>query len=37
MPDDALPPLRDVIATHNLRAERKFGQNFILDLNLTQR
>ena len=37
MPDDALPPLREVIATHNLRAERKFGQNFILDLNLTQR
>ena len=37
MPDVALPPLRDVIATHNLRAERKFGQNFILDLNLTQR
>ena len=37
MPDDALPPLRDVIATHNLRAARKFGQNFILDLNLTQR
>ena len=37
MPDDALPPLRDVIATHNLRAQRKFGQNFILDLNLTQR
>ena len=37
MLDDALPPLREVIATHNLRAERKFGQNFILDLNLTQR
>ena len=37
MPDDALPPLREVIAAHNLRAERKFGQNFILDLNLTQR
>ena len=37
MPDDALPPLRNVIATYNLRAERKFGQNFILDLNLTQR
>ena len=37
MPDDALPPLREVIASHNLRAEWKFGQNFILDLNLTQR
>ena len=37
MHDDALPPLRDVIATHDLRAQRKFGQNFILDLKLTQR
>lgn len=37
MPDDPLPPLREVIAAHKLRAERKFGQNFILDLNLTQR
>jgi len=37
MPVDALPPIRNVIATYNLRAERKFSQNFILDLNLTQR
>lgn len=37
MPDDGLPPLRDVIAAHGLRADRRFGQNFILDLNLTQR
>ena len=32
---NTLPPLRDVIATHNLRAEKSFGQNFLLDLNLT--
>ena len=32
---DGLPPLREVIATHGLRAERSLGQNFILDLNLT--
>ena len=32
---DGLPPLRDVIARHGLRAERALGQNFILDLNLT--
>lgn len=34
---DALPPLRDVIARHDLRAEKKFGQNFILDLNITDK
>lgn len=32
---DALPPLRDVIATHDLRAHKSLGQNFLLDLNLT--
>jgi len=37
MSEDGLPPLRDVIAQHALRAEKKFGQNFILDLNLTRR
>ena len=35
--DDGLPPLRDVINRHGLRADKKFGQNFILDLNLTGR
>ncbi len=30
-----LPPLRDVIAKHGLRAKRSLGQNFLLDLNLT--
>ena len=31
----ALPPLRDVIREHGLRAEKSLGQNFLLDLNLT--
>ncbi len=34
---DALPPLRDVIARHDLRAKKSLGQNFLLDLNLTAR
>lgn len=32
---DGLPPLREVIATHDLRAKKSLGQNFLLDLNLT--
>ncbi|MGR3291087.1 MAG: 16S rRNA (adenine(1518)-N(6)/adenine(1519)-N(6))-dimethyltransferase RsmA [Paracoccaceae bacterium] len=32
---DSLPPLRDVIDTHNLSAKKSMGQNFLLDLNLT--
>ena len=32
---DALPPLREVIATHGLSARKSLGQNFLLDLNLT--
>ncbi len=32
-----LPPLRDVIARHGLAADKRLGQNFILDLNLTRR
>jgi len=32
---DELPPLRDVIATHQLSAKKSLGQNFLLDLNLT--
>lgn len=32
---DDLPPLRDVIATHDLAAKKSLGQNFLLDLNLT--
>jgi 16S rRNA (adenine1518-N6/adenine1519-N6)-dimethyltransferase len=36
-PIDDLPPLRDVIRRHGLRARKSLGQNFILDLNLTAR
>jgi len=32
---DNLPPLRDVIAAHDLKARKSLGQNFLLDLNLT--
>lgn len=32
---DDLPPLREVIATHQLSARKALGQNFLLDLNLT--
>jgi 16S rRNA (adenine1518-N6/adenine1519-N6)-dimethyltransferase len=32
-----LPPLRDVIARHGLRAAKALGQHFLLDLNLTGR
>ncbi len=34
---DSLPPLREVIANHDLRAKKSLGQNFLLDLNLTAR
>jgi 16S rRNA (adenine1518-N6/adenine1519-N6)-dimethyltransferase len=33
----ALPPLKDIIRTHELRAEKALGQNFILDLNITDK
>lgn len=32
---DGLPPLREVIEQHGLRAKKSLGQNFLLDLNLT--
>lgn len=32
---DTLPPLSDVIRTHQLSAKKSLGQNFLLDLNLT--
>lgn len=35
--NDGLPPLRTVIAEHGLSAQKKFGQNFLFDLNLTGR
>ncbi|MCT4655294.1 MAG: 16S rRNA (adenine(1518)-N(6)/adenine(1519)-N(6))-dimethyltransferase RsmA [Cohaesibacter sp.] len=34
---DSLPPLRDVIERHGLKAMKSLGQNFLLDLNLTCR
>ena len=34
---DGLPPLRDVIQRHSLDARKALGQNFLLDLNLTQK
>ncbi|WP_372801063.1 16S rRNA (adenine(1518)-N(6)/adenine(1519)-N(6))-dimethyltransferase RsmA [Paracoccus seriniphilus] len=34
---DNLPPLREVIARHELRAKKQLGQNFLLDLNLTSK
>lgn len=34
---DALPPLRDVIARHDLGAKKSLGQHFLLDLNLTRK
>lgn len=35
MTGDPLPPLREVIAAHGLAADKRFGQHFLLDLNLT--
>ena len=34
---DTLPPLREVIAAHGLVADKKFGQNFLLDSNITDK
>ncbi|RFC66202.1 16S rRNA (adenine(1518)-N(6)/adenine(1519)-N(6))-dimethyltransferase RsmA [Fulvimarina endophytica] len=36
-PIDDLPPLRDVIAAHDLAPRKQLGQNFLLDLNLTSK
>ncbi len=37
MIEDGLPPLREVIARHDLAAKKALGQNFLFDLNLTRR
>ncbi|MEO3387710.1 16S rRNA (adenine(1518)-N(6)/adenine(1519)-N(6))-dimethyltransferase RsmA [Mesorhizobium sp. CAU 1741] len=34
---DGLPPLREVIEKHELRAKKSLGQNFLLDLNITSK
>ncbi|MGI2035728.1 16S rRNA (adenine(1518)-N(6)/adenine(1519)-N(6))-dimethyltransferase RsmA [Rhizobium panacihumi] len=34
---DGLPPLRDVIERFDLAAKKSLGQNFLFDLNLTQK
>ncbi len=34
---DGLPPLRDVIREAELAADKRLGQNFILDFNITRR
>lgn len=34
---DGLPPLREIIESHDLAAKKALGQNFLLDLNLTQK
>lgn len=33
----ALPPLREVVAQHGLRANKSFGQHYLFDQNLTDR
>lgn len=33
----ALPPLREIIAAHELRAKKSLGQNFLLDSNITDK
>lgn len=37
MNSDILPPLRDVIAAHGLKAQKSLGQNFLLDQNITDK
>lgn len=37
MSAESLPPLRDVIRDHGLKARKKLGQHFLHDLNLTAR
>lgn len=36
-PIDGLPPLREIIADYGLAAQKKLGQHFLLDSNLTDR
>ncbi len=34
---DNLPPLREIIAQHDLQAQKSLGQNFLLDQNITDK
>ncbi len=34
---ETLPPLREALAAHGLLADKRFGQHFLLDLNLTRK
>lgn len=34
---EALPPLKQIIADHDLRAQKSLGQNFLLDQNITDK
>ena len=34
---DPLPPLRDVVARHDIAPKKALGQNFLFDLNLTRK
>ena len=34
---ESLPPLREVIAAYGLSAHKSLGQNFLMDLNLTDK
>ena len=34
---DDLPPLREVISEHQLSAQKSLGQNFLLDMNITDK
>ena len=37
MSDDGLPPLREILKQHNLKARKGLGQNFLLDFNVTRK
>ncbi len=34
---DALPPIKETLNENNIKADKKFGQNFLLDINLTKK
>ncbi len=34
---DSLAPLRDIISNHDLNAKKSLGQNFLLDMNITDK